>query len=79
MITAETLAHITQFSAPALTRAINLAGYTEDKFTSARFLGITNGGQFCYLCTYKADDGEIEKTKVFLTHDSATGHITADY
>jgi hypothetical protein len=79
MITAQMLSYITQFSAPALTRAINLAGYKEDKFTSAKFLGITNGGQFCYMVTYKTDERETDSCKVFLTYDQAAGTVSADY
>lgn len=79
MITAETLATLTQFSAPALTRAINDAGYKEDSFLSARFLGITNGGQFCYQTQYKDIDGNLALGKVFLTYDQGVGTVTADY
>jgi hypothetical protein len=79
MITAEKLATLTQFSAVALTRAINLAGYKEDKFLAARFLGITNGGQFCYQTTYKDIDGELALGKVFLSYDAADGSVKADY
>jgi hypothetical protein len=79
MILAETLATLTQFSAPALTRAINLAGYKEDKFIGARFLGMTNGGQFCYTVTYKTEDRETESCKVFLSYDQATGAVSAGY
>ena len=79
MITAETLATLTQFSAPALTRAINLAGYKEDKFIGARFLGITNGGQFCYHVTYKTDERETDSCKVFLTYDPTKGQVIASY
>ena len=78
MITADTLKTLTQFSAPALTRAIQLAGYKKDKFTTSRFLGMTNGGQFCYLCSY-TEDGEICTTKVFLTYNPVEGKVSADY
>jgi hypothetical protein len=78
MITAEKLATLTQFTAAALTRAIQVSGYKGDSFEGARFLGITNGGQFCYAVTYK-QDGELEEGKVFLTYDQAAGTVTADY
>ena len=52
MILADTLKTLTTFTAPALTRAIQQAGYKKDSFTAARFLGMTNGNQVCYLCTY---------------------------
>ena len=78
MITAETLATLTQFSAAALTRAINQAGYKKDKFTAARFLGMTNANQFCYLCSY-TEDGDICTTKVFVSYDPAEGKVSVDY
>ena len=78
MITAQMLSYITQFSAPALTRAINLAGYKEDKFTGAKFLGITNGGQFCYQAVFQVGGGT-DSTKVFLTYDHANDRVIADY
>ena len=78
MITAETLATLTTFTAPALTRAIQLAGYKEDSFTSAKFLGITNGGQFCYYCVFHVEGGT-DSTKVFLTYNPTEGRVSADY
>ena len=78
MITADTLKTLTTFTAPALTRAIQQAGYITDRFNSARFLGITNGGQFCYSVTYTDQiEGDECTTKVFLTYDNGT--VTADY
>lgn len=79
MITAETLATLTQFTAAALTRAIRDAGHKEDSFLTARFLGITNGGQFCYQTQYKDIDGNLALGKVFLTYDAAVGSVKADY
>jgi hypothetical protein len=76
MITADTLKTLTTFTAPALTRAINLAGYKEDKFTSCRFLGITNGGQFCYMAVYHVEGGT-DSCKVYLTYKA--GQVEAGY
>jgi len=76
MITADTLKTLTTFTAPALTRAINLAGYKEDKFTSAKFLGITNGGQFCYMVVFHVEGGT-DSAKVYLTYKA--GKIEAGY
>jgi hypothetical protein len=78
MITADMLHTLTTFTAPALTRAINLAGYKDDWFSGAKFLGITNGGQFCYSVTY-AEHGDQVKGKVFLTYNPAMGTVIADY
>jgi hypothetical protein len=79
MITAEKLATLTSFTAGALTRAIRVAGYKMDTFETAKFVGITNGGQFCYSCAFVDEDEEMDVCKVFLTYDSADGTVTADY
>lgn len=76
MITADTLKTLTEFGPKGLTTLIRRAGYKEDTFTGAKFLGMTNGGQFCYLCTYA---GEFEDTcKVFLTVNK-DGSVSAEY
>ena len=80
MITAEKLETLTTFTAGALTRAINLAGYKGDMFTSSKFLGITNGGQFCYWVVYPVGSGAgTDSTKVFLTYNPTDGTVKADY
>jgi len=80
MITADTLKTLTSFTAPALTRAIRDAGYKEDTFTSARFVGITNGGQFCYRITYWDNiEGSEQDSKVFLNYDPTANQVIADY
>jgi hypothetical protein len=61
-----------------LTTLIQQAGYKKDKFNTAKFLGITNGGQFCYSVTY-VEDGEDCNTKVFLNYDSVADAVSADY
>lgn len=78
MIIAETLKRLMSFTPAALTRAINLAGHKGDKFTGARFLGMTNGGQFAYFCTYEVEGGT-DSCKVFLTYDPVNGGVTAGY
>lgn len=78
MITAATLKTLTTFTPQALTRAIQEAGYKGDRFMGATFLGITNGGLFCYLCTYLFE-GEVDTVKVFLTYNPAANKVSADY
>jgi len=78
MLTAETLTTLTTFTAPALSRAIQDAGYKGDTFTGAKFVGITNGGQFCYFVTYKVEGGT-DSTEVFLTYNPTEGSVSADY
>ena len=78
MITADTLKILTTFTAPALTRAAMDAGYTGPEFTSCRFLGITNAGQFCYMAVFQVKGGT-DSTKVFLTYDHTYSSVFADY
>jgi hypothetical protein len=75
MITPDTLKTLTSFTAPALTRAAKDAGYKGPAFSSCRFLGITNGGQFCYSAVFLCEGGT-DSTKVFLTHTG--GRVFAD-
>ena len=79
MITADTLKTLTTFTAPALQRA--LGGLAEDMtFVGAKFLGITNGGQFCYSVVFKAPSFEgTDSTKVYLSYDNAAGKVSAGY
>ena len=78
MITADALRMMTAHGPLGITTMIRRAGYKNDSFTGAKFLGLTNGGQFCYLCTYKTDDGGTDSCKVFLTYKSDTD-IRAEY
>jgi len=78
MITADKLKLLTNFPVFMLTTLIQQAGYKKDKFNTAKFLGITNGGQFCYSVTY-VEDGEECNTKVFLNYDSVADAVSADY
>ena len=79
MITAEKLNLLTTFT----TQGLALSLYSQrDKgklFKSAKFLGITNGGQFCYKVDYTEED-EHGRTwgKVFLTYNPAEGRVSAD-
>jgi hypothetical protein len=77
MITSETLESLTTYSAPFLTKAAQLAGYKGPNFTSCRFLGITNGGQFCYMAVFPVKEGT-DSTKVFLTYNHAENRVFAD-
>jgi hypothetical protein len=81
VILADTLKTLTTFTTHGLAMALHHSGYTGAAFKSAKFLGMTNGGQFCYSVTYHDDagTGEIETGKVFLTYDPVAGKVTADY
>ena len=78
MITADTLEALTTYSPQYLTRAAQLAGYKGPDFSSCRFIGITNGGQFCYTAVFQVKGGT-DSTKIFLTYDHAEDSVIADY
>lgn len=80
MITADTLQTLITFTTPALSRAVQLAGYTDPEFTSSSFLGLTNAGQYCYKVSYHDESrGGAVDAKVFLTYDPVLGSVTADW
>ena len=73
MITADQLTTLTTFTPAALTRALDDEDY---QFTGSKFLGITNGGEFCYKCTFPVKGGT-DSTKVFLKFDPTVGRVIA--
>ena len=77
MITADTLEVLTSYSPQYLTKAAQLAGWKGPNFTACKFLGITNGGQFCYIGVFQVEGGT-DSTKVFLTYDHANDRVIAD-
>ncbi len=81
MILADTLKTLTSFGPKGLAVVLDKSGYSMCSFETAEFLGITNGGQFCYKVTYHDDagTGEVETGKVFVKYDHGTHAITADF
>ena len=80
MITADTLKMLTGMGPTALARVLDHSGYSMCSFKSAKFLGITNGGEFCYSVTYYDDNGEGEaQGKVFVKYDQNNHVMTADF
>ena len=77
MITADTLEVLTTFTVRALYKAAQDAGYKGANFSSCKFLGITNGGQFCYQAVFQVGGGT-DSTKVFLTYSHAEDRVFAD-
>ena len=75
MITAEALHTLTTLGPKGLTVFLQKSGYKNDVVTECKFLGITNGGQFCY----KIDDDDFGvKRKAFLTYNPTEGVVSAD-
>ena len=67
MITAERLQTLISYRAPELNSLARADGYKGPAFSSCKFLGITNGGQFCYMAVFLVEGGT-DSTKVFVTH-----------
>ena len=79
MITAETLQRLIAYRAPELTSMAKASGYKGPAFSSCKFLGITNGGQFCYMAVFLVNPGksdDIDSTKVYVNYEA--GNITAE-
>ena len=77
MITADTLTVLIDYSPLWLTKAAQNAGYKGPEFSSCKFIGITNGGQFCYTAVFHVKGGT-DSTKVFLSYNHAYDMVTAD-
>ena len=75
MITPDKLKEMTSYVAPQLNKLARDSGYKGPAFSSCRFLGITNGGQICYMAVFLCEGGT-DSTKVFLTHTG--GRVIAD-
>jgi hypothetical protein len=73
MITADKLALLTNMPAVMLQALIT----PSVKLTGAKFLGLTNGGQFCYTVTFQVKGGT-DSTKLFLSYDPAEDRVFAD-
>lgn len=75
MITVEKLKVLTTFPHSALQDTL---GVKEVVFTASKFLGITNGGEFCYSVVYRAPSFEgTDSTKVFLKYDPTQDMVSA--
>lgn len=84
MILADTLEVLTTMGPKALARVLDASGYPMCSFKSAEFLGITNGGEFCYKVTYHDDGGgpdpdALAVGKVFVKYDQNNHAMTADF
>jgi len=78
MITADTLKTLISYTAQDLTREAQRCGYRGPEFTGAKFLGITNGGQFCYMAVFHVKGGT-DSTKVWLDYNHTVDKVYVDY
>lgn len=83
MITAIALKQLTSYNRKQLAWILAESGYKGVSFESVTFLGITNGGEFCYKVTFFDDGGGPEPGpttgKVFVKYDPTTNKVSADY
>ena len=75
MITPETLQRLIAYNAPTLNSMARANGYKGPAFSSCRFLGISNGGQFVYMAVFLVEGGT-DSTKVYVTYEA--GNIRAE-
>ena len=78
MITAKNLKYFSNLPPKHLTAIAVNSGYPCDRFESAEFLGLTTAGQFCYSATF-TEDGEIQKTKVYVNYNPDHDKATLEY
>lgn len=79
MITPETLKTLISYNGPTLNSLARENGYKGPAFSSCKFLGISNGGQFVYMAVFLVNPGksdDIDSTKVYVTYKA--GNITAE-
>lgn len=72
MITSERIKGLTYISLDALQQILVENGYPEMSKTqieSVKFLGITNGGEFCYRVVHQPVGNERREDKVFYRND----------
>lgn len=78
MIMADRLKQLTSFGPRDLSLILADTGYTGCTFESAEFLGLTNGGDFCYKVIYPDESGTGTAVgKVFVKYN--LGVVTADF
>lgn len=78
MLRAETLHVLISFTAENIEDLMKHSGFRGYLVTDTKFLGITNGGQYCYQIVFEKD-GESQFGKIFLSYDQATGTVAASF
>lgn len=78
MIRADTVRYLTSLNTKHLEAIAEHSGYHGDRYSSAEFLGMTNGGEFCYKISF-VEDGRRNQGKVFVKYDPTRDKATLDY
>lgn len=81
MILADTVRFMSTLGPKELARVLDASGYSMCSFKKAQFLGLTNGGEFCYKVTYfdEAGTGKDEVGKVFVKYNTENQAVTAEF
>lgn len=80
MINAEKVRYLTSLSVNQLDSILIESGYSDNNLINVEFVGITNGGQFCYGTKFFDNiEGEIGIGKVYLTVNPTTNTISAEF
>ena len=79
MITADTLRQCAWLSSTHLEELLNKR-YPKDRVVRSNFVGITNGGQFCYNINFPDENTKsgVGQDKIFVWRD-ANGEVVAEY
>lgn len=77
MITADTIRKLAHLDTVGIETAIR-KNYPQDRFVDSKFLGITNGGEFCYSATWIDEGNDRCTTKVFVELNEQD-QLVADY
>ena len=75
MITADKVKMLTEMGPKGLMALLGKKA-RDVEFTGSKFLGITNGNQFCYTVTFPVKGGT-DSTKVFLSYDPTEARVIA--
>ena len=76
MITADKVKMLTEMGPKGLNALLGKKA-RGNEFTGAKFLGITNGGQFCYTVTFSVKGGT-DSAKVYLSYSPEESRVIAD-
>lgn len=81
MIMADTVQYLVTLTPKLLAKILDASGYSMCSFKTAKFVGLTTGGEFCYKVTYfdEAGTGEDAVGKVFVKYNTQNQAITADF
>ena len=80
MITADKLSEVTRIKKDALVSILENSSATPSwayAIKKCKFIGITNGGQFCYQAVFQVAGGT-DSTKVFLDYNHTMDRVFCD-